>query len=466
MGKITKASSVRPPFRPLCGLALAFPLVLAMVGCSSSTDNGSACSTKYKGECGRSCTTDATCATGTYCGAQGTCTADCATDGASCGTGYQCTSTGRCAPSTIFGGNGAGGSVFGSRSDAGTCLVDRRQGEGLPADIYIMNDQSQSMSCAIPTGGDRWTAMTSALTEFVNSPSAAGLGVGLQYFGLLDGMNTNTGGRRGGGGNGQGSCDPAVYTPADVEIASLPGNAQAIVASLGRHQPSTYTPTPAAIAGAIAHAKAWQIAHPERIVAVVLATDGQPNLCGNAADRIGDVANSAAAALSGTPSLKTYVIGIIGGSSATGGQGCDLDPNPPNKADLDRVAQAGGTTTSFLVDPAAGDASAQFLDALSKIRGAAVDPCQYVVPKTTSSGGIVDPSQVNVTYTPSGGATQNLLQSPTPAACPATGGWYYDNPGAPTKLSLCPATCNAVKADAKASVQILMGCQTNTLPTR
>jgi hypothetical protein len=469
MGRTTKASSLRSPL----GLRLAFPLVLAaIVGCSSSTDDGAnACATKYKGKCGQTCASDTSCATGTYCGAKGTCTADCATSGASCGSGLVCSGSGRCQPAPMFGGGagtGGGGSAFQNRlGDAGACLVDQRQGEGLPADIYIMNDQSQSMSCAIPTGGDRWTAMTSALTEFVNSPSAAGLGVGLQYFGLgAANMNMNMGGRRGGGGVGQDSCDPAVYTPADVEIAPLPGNAQAVIASLGRHQPSTYTPTPAAIDGAIAHAKAWQIAHPERIVAVVLATDGQPNLCGNAQDRIGDVANSAAAALSGTPSIRTYVVGIIGGSSANGGQGCSLDPNPPNKADLDRVAQAGGTATSFIVDAAAGDASAQFLDALSKIRGAAVDPCQYIVPATTASGGAVDPSQVNVTYTPSGGAAQALLQSPNAAGCPSTGGWYYDNPTAPTKILLCPATCSAVKADAKATVQILMGCQTNTIPTR
>jgi hypothetical protein len=61
---------------------------------------------------------------------------------------------------------------------------------------------------------------------------------------------------------------------------------------------------------------------------------------------------------------------------------------------------------------------------------------------------------------------QNLLQAPNAGSCPASGGWYYDDPGAPTKLSLCPATCNVVKTDAKATVNVLMGCQTNTIPTR
>src|SRR5256885_1242172 len=84
--------------------------------------------------------------------------------------------------------------------------------------------------------------------------------------------------------------------------APLPGNAHAIIASLGNQQPWTYAPTPAAIEGARAHAKTWATAHPSHAVAVVLATDGQPNLCGNAQDRIGSVAQSAAAGLGGSPS--------------------------------------------------------------------------------------------------------------------------------------------------------------------
>ena len=63
-----------------------------------------------------------------------------------------------------------------------------------------MNDKSASMTCSIPTGGDRWTAMKDALTAFVSDPGASGLGVGIQYFGL--------------GPNGD-SCDVTLYTPAE-----------------------------------------------------------------------------------------------------------------------------------------------------------------------------------------------------------------------------------------------------------
>src|SRR5579871_5285794 len=231
---ITPATSPRPPIlkalsklrRAVLGVGL-----LWVASCSSNTDNGNACA-KYGGQCGRSCSVDTDCATGLYCGQSGKCTADCSTSGASCGNGLLCNGRGRCEPGAMFGpGLGVGTGL----TDASACLADTRQGEGLPVDIYIMNDQSQSMTCAIPTGGDRWTAMTNALTSFVKSPNAAGLGVGIQYFGQV----------------------PADYQPADVEIAPLPGNAQAIITSLGNHMPWTYTPTPAAIEGALAHAKAW-----------------------------------------------------------------------------------------------------------------------------------------------------------------------------------------------------------------
>ena len=170
---ITFATSPRPPF--LKGLSrLRWAAVgiglLWVAGCSSSTDDGNACA-KHPGQCGRSCSTDTDCAMGLYCGQSGKCAADCSTNGASCGSGLLCDSRGRCAPGAIFGpGTGIGTGL----TDASACLADTRQGEGLPVDIYIMNDQSQSMTCAIPTGGDRWTAMTTALTNFVKSPALPG----------------------------------------------------------------------------------------------------------------------------------------------------------------------------------------------------------------------------------------------------------------------------------------------------
>ena len=127
------------------GLGLAVAATLGwMAGCSSSSgDDSNPCASKYKGKCGLTCTTDANCAAGVYCGLEGKCTADCGTSGAACGDNLSCTSRGRCAAGGLFGNDGNLGSGLG---DAGACVVDRRRGEGLPADIYIMNDQSLSMT--------------------------------------------------------------------------------------------------------------------------------------------------------------------------------------------------------------------------------------------------------------------------------------------------------------------------------
>ena len=177
-------------------------------GSASKAQNANAdpCTTNYAGQCGVACTSDANCSSGLYCGTGNKCTADCATSGASCGDGMTCSTRGRCQAAGGLLGGGLG--LDGSIGDASACLVERLHGEGLPADIYIMNDQSASMGCATPTGGDRWTAMKAALTGFVSSPGAAGLGVGIQYFGQ--------------GPTAVSSCNVGDYTPADVEMHAFP----------------------------------------------------------------------------------------------------------------------------------------------------------------------------------------------------------------------------------------------------
>lgn len=99
----------------------------------------------------------------------------------------------------------------------------------------------------------------------------------------------------------------------------------------------------------------------------------------------------------------------------------------------------------------------QFIDALNKIRGAAL-ACEYLIP--TPEGGTIDPEKVNVTFTPEGGQPEQWPKYASQAACPATGnGWYYDNDTSPTKILLCPSTCSMVK-NTKGQVDVLFGCAT------
>lgn len=85
--------------------------------------------------------------------------------------------------------------------------------------------------------------------------------------------------------------------------------------------------------------------------------------------------------------------------------------------------------------------------------------CELNVPSPAQ--GMLDPNLVNVSYQAGGqppGVT--LSQVPDAGACTASGGWYYDNPTAPTKITLCPSTCTDVQADPLANVSVDVGCAT------
>ena len=180
--------------------------------------------------------------------------------------------------------------------------------------------------------------------------------------------------------------------------------------------PSTGTPTPAALQGAIDHATAWGKTHPSDATIVILATDGDPSECGSAtstASLLSQVETIAAAGVAATPKILTFVIGV-----------------GTETANLNGIAQAGGTNSAFIVDTSQ-NVSTQFLAALNKIRGAALG-CQYKIPIPIRGRWTL--SEVNVQFTASGGKAELVPQVATQRHCPKTGdAWYYDNPANPTR---------------------------------
>src|SRR5262245_20350540 len=80
------------------------------------------------------------------------------------------------------GGNSAGSFVTSSGNGSGSggaCAATSSKGKLAPLDIYIMLDQSGSMSDPVP-GGTKWTAITAALNTFLQAPASAGISVGIQ----------------------------------------------------------------------------------------------------------------------------------------------------------------------------------------------------------------------------------------------------------------------------------------------
>lgn len=242
------------------------------------------------------------------------------------------------------------------------------------------------------------------------------------------------------------------YDDARVPIATLPGNAGALTSSIDAiptPPDSALTPTSAALTGGLAYAKQFAGANAGHAVVLVLATDGLPTRC--PPYESGPIANVAAAALGANPSVKTFVIGVFAPANAAAG-----------KSNLDAVAKAGGTNSALIIQSSA-NVTAEFQAAMDEIRGAAL-PCDYKVPSPTS--GTPDYGRVNVKFTDGAGKASVFPQAKGGAAgCDAGGGWYYDvdpsTGGSPTKITLCPASCDAVKASGAGSkVDVLLGCTT------
>jgi hypothetical protein len=409
------------------------------------------------------------------------------------------------------------------------CASATVRAQNLPLDLFFMLDSSGSMDDLVAAQTSKWTAVTSAMSGFVDDPASAGIGVGLQYFPLrqagvpasctssdqcgdagpcflnvcavtgsslvpcdtsadcsghvscvgvgLCQNNHNTvcdpvGGNCGSDSNGfaLGSCATVTtsnasicvrgdscargdYATAAVPIAPLPGVAPAFTASLGTQQPSGNTPAGVALQGAIDQAKAFATANPGHSVVAVLATDGLPDECGSTTatgDAGTEVAQVAASGLQGSPSIKTFVVGIFTPNDMTSGT-----------TFVNQVASAGGTGQAFVLSSAPGGSTMeqQFTLALNAIRSAAL-PCSYAVPM--GDGGPLDYDRVNVEYTSAAG-TSPLSYVQNASNCGSDGGWYYDvdpSLGAPpSTIVVCPSTCTTLSGDANGHVDLVFGCQ-------
>jgi len=333
----------------------------------------------------------------------------------------------------------------GASGSGGACASLEIKTEKVPLDIFIMLDQSGSME-----DDNKWGSVTGAIGAFVSLPEVSGIGVGLQYFALPASISCppscTVDADCGTCGpcfqnicipaGSSDSCNPADYATAEVPIAPLPGNAQALIDSMAMHGPSTGTPTKPALQGAIDFAKAWAAdamnQNPPHEVVVLLATDGIPEACDTAG-----IDQVAAAGLA--EGIMTFVIGV--GTSLTM---------------LDAIAAAGGTGQAYLVDPMSSP-QAEILAAMQDIQVQAL-PCAFLIPPPPM-GETLDFDQVEVAYTPGGGNPVGIPKVDSAAACPANGdGWYYDDPSAPAQIVLCASTCQTVGIDPEAELSIELGC--------
>jgi hypothetical protein len=334
--------------------------------------------------------------------------------------------------------SGTGGSMMSgmNEDDAGmsfgpSCATAQYGAELDTLDMLILLDQSGSMT----EDDDRWTPTTKAIKSFVSGPGAAGMGVALQYFPS--------------GHDDEVKCMPATYASPDVSMRALPDNAQPIAESIDAHYFTKEeccdnpehdgTPTRPAMEGVVEYLRTWVKDHKGHTGVILLATDGEPSpVCDdNGIDEASQVIADAAGA---SPAIHTYVIGI------------------GHEDKLQDLAEAGDTgLDALIVDGTGKDTEKELLDALAKVRGQAL-PCDFALPQ----GDGIDPLKVNVQRSAKGKDPLMLVNVGTQAGCDGADrlAWYYDDPSQPSRIVLCPRTCDDATSDTTTRIQIVVGCAT------
>lgn len=418
--------------------------------------------------------------------------------------------TGNVSASTTL--NGSSSSTGGINQCAGTTV----EATPIPLDIYVMLDKSGSMLDKTGMKGQgitKWEAVTKALNSFYNDPQSAGIGVGLQYFPIIDDQapdscksqadcgaygpcflkvcsgdtgvvctaNNDCGAFGPCTALGQCANDAATFClPIGANCPGNKGKCVQVTTSVCLNVDSCVSDDYATPAVSIAELNGAAVAlgNSMKATAPEGATPTGPALQG-AIDYARDwaianpthkvvallatdglptectpldnagLAKIAAAGFNGNPSIPTFVIGVFSGNDATA------------KATIDAIAKAGGTDTGFYID-AMQAVDQAFLDALNAIRGAKL-ACEYQLPPPPM-GETLDFNKVNVLHTPEGANNPDvvLYVGSVDKCDPVTGGWYYDLDPAmglePTKILMCPATCDVFGLGG--TVDIQLGCET------
>lgn len=267
---------------------------------------------------------------------------------------------------------------------------------------------------------------------------------------------------------GEMSCDASAYEEPSVPLTNLPDTTNTLSESLAAHAPDMFgrTPTQVALRGAYQRVAEWQTEDPGTRSVLVLATDGAPVGCNGligfdqdsqmSSDQTFDVIADAS-----SRGISTYVIGVVPDLSGLApADQAALQPQIDQLEDqLGEMAVQGGTGSSFNVS-ANDTATDAFLDALANIRGQVL-PCDYQIPVPET--GSVNFAQLNVEL--GDGQTASVIPK-VPGASECVEGedaWYYDadpEVEAPTRVVLCPSTCDRVEAGTLDQVDIVLGCVT------
>lgn len=353
------------------------------------------------------------------------------------GSGGPSDGTGGTGAATVTQPGASGASAAGGNGTA--CAVDTQKAQLSPVNIVFVYDKSGSMGNT-DDGFDpaaRWNPMQAGMAAFFSDPSSSSISAALSFFPVNGDLTTACNGPY---------DNPQAANPRGVPLTPLDSEEgrNSFVSLLANTKPQGGTPTLPALRGGVQLARKIAADHPGAKTVVVLVTDGEPGFFvdgqvveGCADNDVAHVAQVAADALAGSPSIPTYVVGI----------GPSLDS-------IQTIAEAGGTSHATIMsdaDPVA--TSATFHETLAAIRTETFS-CDFPMPNRPPGQTF---ESVNVAFKSSAGSEATI---PRNDACSPGGGWHYDVANAPTKIVLCQESCDQIQPDPQGQLSVYFGCAT------
>lgn len=436
-------------------LALFFT---TLAGCNAAaptpvTDDtgavGPAGQTGQPAQCGLTGTQNCYCPDGTLSGTQscdtqqGLSSCSCPTGGSTGGIGPMGTSEGATRVCAGLKGNGA-------------CSASTYTSEEVPSSILFVLDRSGSMVCNAPPVQTSEACNAQTARADANQPTKWDITTN-----ALNGAFKGLSGRTGAIGLSLFSTDGYCGVDSAPSVELAPANAvqlQALSDAMAGSSPAGGTPIVGSVVEAYHHLHEELHAAGNRYV--VLITDGEES-CGTKGDGTDQADLDAARTQLLTvevkkardANIKTFVVGVPGSEGARGflsqlaflggtarNATCAHDGGPNGDCHFDLSTQA--------------DFAGVLRDALGKISGKALG-CEF---KTPPGGN----GLLNVQYSTNNGEPVCFSQDPSPCEGGANG-WQFAKDAAgnddPSRVVLCGAACETVKADPSTKVDVVLGCK-------
>jgi hypothetical protein len=306
---------------------------------------------------------------------------------------------------------GSGGPFFAESGGASSHPPSNhceREGAGasyVPTNFYFVLDASASMLTPDDGGRSRWAIATEGLGSFARAVRTLDQmhGIGLSMFPASEA-----------------ACSTPTFP--DLEIGPASVSATPFVDVLGARKPAGLRNTGAALRSAIAHLRTGIDPVPLYQLLAVLVVGGPSDACDSTS--VSELVALVRDAARGEPMVRTAVV-VIG------------EPMP----ELDAVAKAGLTGSAFTLR--ATEHTTENMDDMLESMTAWAG-CTFRVPTSADPAAPLNPGLLSVAFTPFlTQVTEDIVKLRTSADCPVNAGegWYFDNPVYPTRILLCPDTC-------------------------